>query len=198
VPEVDPIPSATPIGASARRGTVSSSNALTDRSSRRTWRRGAFFGIVLLVLAVLLSISRFVLPAVRRLLADRSLAEIDFDNNVAASVVAQITSGKLKPAPDGIVKLPLPLATASCDGKAYVTIDSSGTTWILFPVWRGKGSNVTGYVYRSPSVKGAAPLTVTLNGPALPPGLGPFAQPLDYTVDSQESPNRYRIHGGPW
>jgi hypothetical protein len=65
-------------------------------------------------------------------------------------------------------------------------------------VWRGKGSNVTGYVYRTPSAKGAAPLTVTLNGPALPQGLGPFVQPLDYTVDSQESPNRYRIHGGPW
>jgi hypothetical protein len=59
-----------------------------------------------------------------------------------------ILAGTLKPDPTGMVTLPPGLASATADGKAYVTSPRGGTTTVIvFKVFIGKGSNFVGYIH---------------------------------------------------
>jgi hypothetical protein len=117
--------------------------------------------------------------------------ETSFRQSSAGDVAAQILNKSLVPNAAGVVKLPPPLASNSCDGKVYVTVHPTGTTWILFPTWRGKGANLRGYLYRSTPSTGPPPAQISVTGPNV---AGPtWSASCQYTIESQLSPNWYRI-----
>jgi hypothetical protein len=118
--------------------------------------------------------------------------EKPFDQQAAGSVVNLVLSSSLTPKSSGAITLPPALASNSLDGRVYVTVDSTGTTWILFPTWRGKGDNLAGYLYRSSQATGPRPATVTINGPDIASPGG--TRSLEYTVDKQIDANWYHIY----
>jgi ABC-type multidrug transport system fused ATPase/permease subunit len=85
----------------------------------------AAFALCLLVIAC----RRIVAPAVRERIAQG------------------LQSGKLKPDSRGVVKLPSDLAMASIGGQAFTTTNRTAAIWLLCRTWRGKGANLTGYLY---------------------------------------------------
>ena len=153
-----------------------------QQKRRRLFRR---LTVIAIFCVLLLSIAVFVLYRLALLVG---LAEHPFHQKAASQAVAQIVNGTLKPAPNGVVTLPPALASASLDGKAYVTVDSTGVTWVLFQTWRGKGANLRGYVYHSNTAPSPPPATVKILGPAIT-----VTQLIDYNVESQEGPNWYRV-----
>jgi hypothetical protein len=62
-------------------------------------------------------------------------------------VVQLILQGNLTPNSAGQVALPPKYKVMSADGQAYVTRCPDGNVLVLFPNWRGKGSNFYGSVY---------------------------------------------------
>src|SRR5436309_1275188 len=72
-----------------------------------------------------------------------------FDAVSFTHVAHEILSRKLKETADGIVVLPQEYTSATVDGKVYVTRKSGGLTLLLFTTWRGKGSNLRGYLFCS-------------------------------------------------
>lgn len=61
-------------------------------------------------------------------------------------IVASYDSGTLKEI-DGVVNLPPSAAPCTADGRVYITQHPSGGTLFLFVTWRGKGSNLRGYLF---------------------------------------------------
>lgn len=62
-----------------------------------------------------------------------------------SQIYSAVANRKLKPNSAGVVNLPTTLATATADGKVYVTRKGK-LLMVLFPTWRGKGSNLRGYL----------------------------------------------------
>jgi hypothetical protein len=79
--------------------------------------------------------------------------EIPFNRAEAQQIVAGVLNGRLRPDVHGRVILPPWQAPASADGRVYVTRKQKGLLLILFPTWRGKGSNVAGYLFSSRSLQ---------------------------------------------
>jgi len=73
--------------------------------------------------------------------------EIDYDAAKQKQIVERISGGNLLPDSTGAVALPADLASAAKYGYAYVTQKDNGQILILVPTWRGKGSNVKGYLH---------------------------------------------------
>lgn len=73
--------------------------------------------------------------------------EIDYDATKQKQIIERIYGGNLLPDSTGAVALPPDLASAAERGYAYVTQKDNGQILILVPTWRGKGSNVKGYLY---------------------------------------------------
>ncbi len=83
-------------------------------------------------------------------------------------VVAAIQSGTLKPDAKGVIILPVSLASASQNGKVYVTRNGPGATIVLFPEFLAGGwftsvSNYEGRMYCNTPV----PASCTITGPVL-------------------------------
>jgi hypothetical protein len=154
------------------------------RQPRRNWKR------LILKASLILGVSCIIVVASLYLLLWYLFGEMLFSTGSANAVVIQVMNHTLVPNAFGIVTLPQSMASKSQDGKVYVTVDSAGTTWILFPTSRGKGDNVTAYVYHSMPVIGPSPAEITLDGPDLGPNK---AAPLAYTVDRQIDANWYHV-----
>jgi hypothetical protein len=119
---------------------------------------------------------------------------ISFDLKSSTAIAAQVASGALKPNAYGVVKLPAPTAKLSLYGEIYSTVDSSGTTWVLFRTWQGKGSNLHGYLYRSTPATGPLPPTIAVRGPTVQyNATDPPTETIDYTLDQQLNPNWYEV-----
>ncbi len=86
--------------------------------------------------------------------------------------IRECASGKLE-AVEGVVQLPGDLAGLTVDGRMYVTDDLRGRSY-MFITWRGKGSNLRGYVYRQTNGNGAidpdSVSSVTVVGPIITEG----------------------------
>ena len=65
------------------------------------------------------------------------------------AVVGEVLAGKLRPDAAGVVALPREFASTSIDGRVYVTRRTDGLTCVLFPAWRGKASNLRGFLFTS-------------------------------------------------
>ncbi|MGA2501408.1 MAG: hypothetical protein ABSH20_27015 [Tepidisphaeraceae bacterium] len=125
---------------------------------------------------------------------DRGLIPISFDRKAAATVCSQVVSGILKPDVHGVVKLPPASAGLSISGEIYVTTDASGTVWVLFRTWVGKGCNLHGYLYRSTPATGPVPATIKVLGPVLRREItDPPTDQIDYDVHQQIGPNWYEV-----
>ena len=167
-------------------------NGAGDESSpaRRDTRRLisiALIGIAIFVILLTIGVYHGLIAA--------GIIEQHFDKVHATAAVANINAGTLTALPNGIVVLPAALSSASCDGKAYVTIDSSGGKWILFPRLRGKGANLSGYVYHAAPSPIAPPTTLPLRGPVPPPpgASGPATATNNFTVDGQIDRNWFHV-----
>jgi hypothetical protein len=78
-----------------------------------------------------------------------------FDAASFTHVAHEILSGRLNEHPVGLVVLPQAHASLTADGRVYVTRKNGGLVLILFPTWRGKGSNLEGYLFCSRRLKAA-------------------------------------------
>ena len=117
-------------------------------------------------------------------------------------VVGQVTSGKLAPDEYGVIRLPAELSSTSVDGKVYVSKSTSGSLLILFRTWRGKGSNLQGYLYCSAPLSAAdtqkdyyGRTVIDLNGPVIhgPPGTTPISR-FECVLDKAIASNWYLVH----
>lgn len=109
------------------------------------------------------------------------------------SAADQVLAGRLKLDPAGIVALPPAYRNLTTDGTLYVTRQPDGGTWILFVNWRGKGSNLEGYLFTSPNYffdVGSGP-TARIVVPAVPPA-GP-SKIEEVQVEEQVRPGWYRV-----
>ena len=62
-------------------------------------------------------------------------------------IAQDLQTGKLKPDAQGVVRLPPDSANASIGGRAFITTNRTGSSWVLLRTWRGKGANLEGYLY---------------------------------------------------
>ena len=118
-------------------------------------------------------------------------------------VVHDIESGRLVPNADGIVDLPTTSRSLTDDGLTYVTRLADGTHLELLVVWRGKGSNLRGYLHcgrpltTRDLIRLAAPsgpASVTVVGPRVPsPGSPALSEPLQVDLEQQVAPSWYRV-----
>jgi hypothetical protein len=76
-----------------------------------------------------------------------------YDATSFTRVAREILAGKLKENADGMVVLPQEYASVTADGRVYVTRKSGDLDLLLFPTWRGKGSNLKGYLFCSRPLK---------------------------------------------
>jgi hypothetical protein len=120
--------------------------------------------------------------------------KISFDLKASNAIASQVASGALKPNAYGVIKLPASAAKLSLYCEVYTTMDFSGTTWVLFRTWQGKGSKLRGYLYRSTPATGLVPPTITVRGPTVQyQATGPPTDSIDYTVDGQLNLNWYEV-----
>jgi hypothetical protein len=75
------------------------------------------------------------------------LMEGSFNQREAEKVAAAVITGTLKPDAGGVVDLPDRWTSVSRRGRIYVTRKEDGLFLALFPTWRGKGSNLRGYLF---------------------------------------------------
>lgn len=68
------------------------------------------------------------------------------DLTQARQVFYEVQRKKLVPGAAGQVTLPAAYSTLTRDGRIYVT-RKDDLLLVLFPTWRGKGTNVTGYLW---------------------------------------------------
>ena len=153
-------------------------------SKRRLIRRLLIAGGVIAASAILVALIGF-------LFLWWAFSENSFSKRAAGAVVTQVMNGTLVPNGVGIVRLPPALASNSCDGQVYVTVDPAGTTWILFPTSQGKGSNLLGYLYRSTPATGPPPQEINVIGPGVPRST---TGRLNYAVESQIDANWYHVN----
>ena len=79
-------------------------------------------------------------------------ADIPWNQSLAEEVVSEVSAGKLKPDPEGVVVLPSHDATASVTGCVYVNHPGRGLSLIVFPTVGGGPHahfNAHGYLYCS-------------------------------------------------
>jgi hypothetical protein len=85
--------------------------------------------------------------AVQRLVDSNSA--LPFDKIQFDSVVQAVAAGTIPAERHGVVILPKTLSSVTVDGKVYATSGHQMSEY-LFVVWRGKGSNMQGYLKVSP------------------------------------------------
>jgi len=119
------------------------------------------------------------------------LSEISFDQKAATALCGQVVAGALKPDANGIIKLPAIASGLSLRGEAYSRTDASGTTWVLFRTWQGKGANLRGYLYRSTAASSPVPSSILVLVPI--PQISPPTMEMDLPVDKQLAPYWYRV-----
>jgi len=109
-------------------------------------------------------------------------------NSAFANAMASISTGTLVADQYGVIRLPINSGTA--DSKAYVTRKTGGIC-VLFCTWRGKGSNLKGYVCCQPDPILTVPCNIDLTVPR--PGLIPtdVTATMSVTVEKKLSPGWY-------
>jgi hypothetical protein len=68
------------------------------------------------------------------------------------SVIAHVQAGALATNRSEPFQLPQEFAEASVDGEIYVSRPSTNQILVVFKTWRGKGRNMEGLLYASPTL----------------------------------------------
>ena len=98
-------------------------------------------------------------------------------------------SGKLKPDARGVIQLPSDLAHLSLGGQAFVTTNRTAT-WLLLRTWRGKGANLTGYLYApGPALKLGTDVSLTTDAAGV-------ILSAECTVEKALGSSWYTVHRG--
>jgi hypothetical protein len=127
--------------------------------------------------------------------------EVAFNEAAYRRVVAAISARRLLPDTSGLVTLPASLSSIAKFGKVYVTRKDGGLLLVLFPTWRGKGSNVAGYLCSSRTLSKAdthvefytgRSEAIEVNGPRVWPR-GKRAGPIQVTLERMVSPQWYYV-----
>lgn len=74
------------------------------------------------------------------------LEETTLDRVACRGIFQRVSGATLAPSTTGEFKLPPAMAASTNDGKIYIT-RKNGLVMVLFVTWRGKGSNLRGYLY---------------------------------------------------
>lgn len=105
-----------------------------------------------------------------------------------------IQSGQLPTGPDGVVVLPPKWATASIDGKAYVTHSPQHLTWGLFVTERGFGNRFSGDLFCDKPARAVAKGTMEINGPVpAADQRGARVEPVEVMVNRVLSPWSFEV-----
>jgi hypothetical protein len=104
-------------------------------------------------------------------------------------VVAQYLAGTLGDV-NGVVKLPASLASTTSGGVVYATRRPEWGAILLFVTWRGKGSNLRGYIYCDRFKSASPPKSLELVGPVIPPT--PEGELVDVAVGEAVGNGWYR------
>ena len=107
---------------------------------------------------------------------------------IRVQIAEDFEAGKLKPDAQGVIRLPAELIEASIDGRAFVTTNQSMDVWLLLRSWRGKGGNLTGYLYAP-----GAPLTVGSEVPLITDAAGVVVS-AHCTVQKSIGASWYLVH----
>lgn len=159
------------------------------------WRTA---GLTLVVLLVVGGVGASV--AIYGFLRAYGLIELPFRKRQALRIVTDVKSGQLQANRDGVAVLPLNLASTTIDGRVYATRRPGGLLLILFPLWRGKGSNLRGYLFTSRPLTGADTYLDASNSEAVDlryrvaPTIGNDA--LAVQIQKTDTPNWYRASYG--
>jgi hypothetical protein len=65
------------------------------------------------------------------------------------TIVHEIEAGRIAPASEGRADLPAAYGGLTVDDQVIVERRSDGRLLVVFPTWRGKGGNFSGYLYAS-------------------------------------------------
>ncbi len=65
------------------------------------------------------------------------------------AIVREIEAARITPDPDGRAHLPTAYAGLAADNEIAIERRPDGRLLVIFPVWRGKGANFSGYLYAS-------------------------------------------------
>lgn len=94
----------------------------------------------------------------------------------------------------GVVQLTEPLADATVDSRMYVTSGSKWGDLYLFITWRGKGSNLRGYVYCDSGESSLAipDGTIKMIAPIIR-GQGRQAGNVEVEIEKMSTPGWYKV-----
>jgi hypothetical protein len=70
------------------------------------------------------------------------------------TVIRKVLDGKLRADERGVLQLPPELASASQNGRIYISQKARGATLLVFSTWIGKGYNLRGFLYASQPLTG--------------------------------------------
>lgn len=88
-----------------------------------------------------------------------------FQREQFESIAKKHGSGSLKDE-EGVIRLPDELAGITIDGRVYVTKNPTGSLY-MFLTWRGKGSNLRGYVYSPTNQIPPQTISIEVVGPTV-------------------------------
>ena len=117
-----------------------------------------------------------------------SLTDSAFDEKQCNKIVTQILNGQLKPGNRGRIVLPKQLASATRNGKVYVTNQASGNILILFLTWQGRHQDLGGYLYSAKSLDHLVNQELTIIGPC-----GGGASPVQVEIMKKRKKNWYYV-----
>jgi hypothetical protein len=133
----------------------------------------------------------------------RTAHTLPFRGDEFGRIVSDIESGRLASGADGIVQLPSASRGLTTDGCVYVTRLTDGTRLELFVVWRGKASNLKGYLHCGRQLappdlltpaQGNEPAWIVVVGPRVPfQGSKALAEPIEVSLDRPTAPSWYQV-----
>ncbi len=107
------------------------------------------------------------------------------------TTASQIFDGEITPGEHGLCELSESINVI--ENEAYVTTKNDGTKLILFRTWRGKGSNLKGYLYTNRNgLKVGSTIEILTFAPLGPEGGIPIGT-SDVHVDSSVTKTCYRV-----
>lgn len=149
-------------------------------------------GLVLFVVMLVIAFAawRLASHATGLLAGVRDMQDLPFDAQRCNRIAADVEQKTLVADADGVIVLPASLAPATKDGKVYLT-RREGATYLLLLTWRGRGTDMKGYLYTRALV--TAPGTILIRVPR--PRVRPPTVDEEIIVSARVTPNWYSVRG---
>lgn len=119
--------------------------------------------------------------------------ELPFKQKKFETIVDDYRSGKLI-VENNAIDLPASFEGSVVWSKVYVTTDTDWGDALLFGVWSGKGSNMTGYVYFTNFADAAKPMPDSLELMSFVPHGETFVALVDVKVERAVAPGWFYVY----